>query len=64
MLPLAGMWNSIKIVEPDISLNASLMGTTYAALACEALRHLMVGADEGWQEVVASRSGGSSWCRK
>ena len=52
------MWHRIKIVEPGVSLNASLMGTTYAALACEALRHLMVGADEGRRELVASRSGG------
>ena len=54
------MWHCVKIVEPGVSLNTSLMGTTHAALACKALRHLMVGADEGWREVVVSRSGRAS----
>ena len=58
------MWHRVKIVEPSVSLNMSLVGTTYAVLACEALRHLMVGADEGWREMVASWSEGASWCKK
>mmetsp|Transcript_16452 Transcript_16452/g.35758 ORF Transcript_16452/g.35758 Transcript_16452/m.35758 type:complete len:694 (+) Transcript_16452:49-2130(+) len=53
----SGMWHRVESVEPGVSLNVSLMGTNYATLVCEALRHLMVGRDEGWREVVASRPG-------
>ena len=43
------MWHRVKIVEPGMSLNTSLMGTTYAALACEALRYL-IGVGGGAEE--------------
>ena len=53
----AGMWHKVETVEPGVSLNASLMGTTYAKLVCEALQHVMYGSDEGWREIVTSRPG-------
>ena len=53
----SGMWHRVETVEPGISLNVSLMGTTYVTLVSKALEHLMVGSDEGWREVVTSRPG-------
>ena len=52
----SGMWHKVETVEPGISLNVSLMGTTYAKLVSEALQHLLVGSDDGWREIVTSRS--------
>ena len=40
------MWPRVEIVGLGVSLNVSLMGMTYATLACEALRYLM-GIGEG-----------------
>ena len=37
----AGMWSCIEIVGLGVSLNALLMGITYAMLARETLRYLM-----------------------
>ncbi len=54
----SGMWHKVETIEPGISLNVSLMGTTYAKLMSEALQHLLVGSDEGWREIVTSRPGG------
>ena len=53
----AGMWHKVETVEPGVSLNVSLMGTTYAKLVCEALQHVMYGSDEGWREIITSRPG-------
>ncbi|KAL7535424.1 hypothetical protein ACHAXR_009713 [Thalassiosira sp. AJA248-18] len=53
----SGMWHCVETLEPGISLNVSLMGTTYATLVCEALQHLLVGSNEGWREIVTSRPG-------
>jgi hypothetical protein len=53
----SGMWHKVETVEPGISLNVSLMGTTYAKLVSEALQHIMVGSDECWREIVTSRPG-------
>ncbi|KAL7487741.1 hypothetical protein ACHAW6_013314 [Cyclotella cf. meneghiniana] len=53
----SGMWHTVKTVEPGVSLNVSLMGTTYASLVCESLQHLLLGSDERWREVVTSRPG-------
>ena len=53
----AGMWHQVDTVEPGISCNVSLMGTTHATLVCEALQSLMVSSDEGWREIVVSRPG-------
>lgn len=53
----SGMWHKVETIEPGISLNVSLMGTTYAKLMSEALQHLLVGSDEGWREIVTCRPG-------
>ncbi|KAL9181801.1 hypothetical protein ACHAXT_012144 [Thalassiosira profunda] len=53
----SGMWHRVESIEPGVSLNVSLMGTTYATLVAEALQHLMVGSDERWREIVTSRPG-------
>jgi len=53
----SGMWHRVETIEPGVSLNVSLMGTTYATLVCDALQHLLVGKEEGWREVVTSRPG-------
>jgi hypothetical protein len=53
----SGMWHKVETIEPGVSLNVSLMGTTYAKLMSEALHHLLIGSDEGWREIVTSRPG-------
>lgn len=52
----SGMWHKVETVEPGLSLNVSLMGTTYASLVCESLQHLLSQHEE-WREVVTSRPG-------
>ncbi|EJK48576.1 hypothetical protein THAOC_32612, partial [Thalassiosira oceanica] len=55
----SGMWHTVETVEDGVSLNVSLMGTTYAEVACEAIRHLMYSrGDGGWREVVTSNGPG------
>ncbi|KAL3808536.1 hypothetical protein ACHAXA_002703 [Cyclostephanos tholiformis] len=52
----AGMWHTVETLEAGISLNVSLMGTSYAKLVCEGLQHLLLGSDDGgWREIVSSR---------
>jgi hypothetical protein len=52
----AGMWHKVETLEDGISLNVSLMGTTYAKLVCESLHHLLLGSgDNGWREIVQVR---------
>ncbi|KAL7459800.1 hypothetical protein ACHAWC_011781 [Mediolabrus comicus] len=53
----SGMWHRVETVEPGISLNVSLMGTTYAKMVSEAIQHMLVGSDDGWREIVTSRPG-------
>jgi len=52
----SGMWHTVETIEPGISLNVSLMGTTYAQLVSESLQHLLSQHEE-WREVVTSRPG-------
>ena len=47
------MWPRVEIVGLGVSLNASLMGMTYATLVCEALQYLM-----------GVKGGGGGWCRE
>ena len=57
----SGMWHTVETVEEGVSLNVSLMGTTYAEVACEAIRHIMYArGDGGWREVVTSNGPGGS----
>mmetsp|Transcript_8491 Transcript_8491/g.12438 ORF Transcript_8491/g.12438 Transcript_8491/m.12438 type:complete len:635 (-) Transcript_8491:209-2113(-) len=53
----SGMWHKVETIKEGISLNVSLMGTTYANLVGQALQHLMVQREEGWREIVTSRPG-------
>jgi len=52
----AGMWHKVEVVEPGVSINISLMATSYAEVACRSLQHLLMKRDE-WRECVASNSG-------
>ncbi len=47
----AGMWHSVETLEPGISLNVSLMGTSYAELYCSALQHVLM-KDRAWRSIV------------
>jgi hypothetical protein len=52
----AGMWHKVETLEDGISLNVSLMGTTYAKLVCDSLHHLLLSSgDNGWREIVQVR---------
>jgi Cupin-like domain len=52
----AGMWHKVKVLEPGISINVSLMATNYAAVTCQALQHLLLQRDE-WRQVVVHQPG-------
>jgi hypothetical protein len=47
----AGMCHSVETIEPGVSINVSLMGTTYAEVYCQALQHALL-KDDGWRSVV------------
>ena len=49
----AGMWHKVETLEEGVSLNISLMGTTYASIFCRTLEHLLLEKDE-WREVICS----------
>lgn len=51
----AGMWHKVEVLEPGISINISLMATTYANITCQALQHLLLKKDE-WRECVTMNS--------
>mmetsp|Transcript_19354 Transcript_19354/g.38840 ORF Transcript_19354/g.38840 Transcript_19354/m.38840 type:complete len:692 (+) Transcript_19354:62-2137(+) len=51
----SGMWHKVESVEAGVSMNVSLMGTTWASLVCNSLQHLLLGQDERWREVVTFR---------
>ncbi|KAL7462507.1 hypothetical protein ACHAXS_002890, partial [Conticribra weissflogii] len=52
----SGMWHKVESVEAGVSMNVSLMGTTWASLVCNSLQHLLLGHDERWREVVTFRA--------
>jgi len=54
----AGMWHKVETLEYGISINISLMGSTYAKLICTSLEHILVQKEE-WREVIC---GGSAGC--
>mmetsp|Transcript_20382 Transcript_20382/g.57935 ORF Transcript_20382/g.57935 Transcript_20382/m.57935 type:complete len:636 (-) Transcript_20382:3753-5660(-) len=47
----AGMWHKIETVEPGVSINVSLMASNYAAVACQALQHLLM-TDPKWRAPI------------
>ena len=49
----AGMWHKVETLEEGVSINISLMGTTYASLVCTTLEHLLLEKEE-WREVICS----------
>ena len=49
----SGMWHRVESLQPGVSLNVSLMGTTYASLVCQSLEHLL-SSKEDWREVVCT----------
>ena len=51
----AGMWHSVETLEEGISINISLMATTYASLVSSSLQHVLL-KHEGWNEVIVDNS--------
>ncbi len=51
----AGMWHKVETLEEGVSINISLMGTTYASLFCRSLEHLLLEKGE-WREIISSQS--------
>jgi len=49
----AGMWHKVETLERGVSINISLMGTTYASLVCKTLEHVLLERDE-WREIICS----------
>lgn len=47
----AGLWHRVETVEPGVSINVSLMASTYASVTCQALQHLLY-KDKEWREPV------------
>jgi hypothetical protein len=48
----AGMWHKVEVVEPGVSINVSLMASSYAEVTCQALKHLLLKRDEWRQSVI------------
>jgi hypothetical protein len=48
----AGMWHKVECIEPGVSINVSLMATTYAHVIGQAVQHLLLERDE-WRRTVA-----------
>lgn len=51
----AGMWHKVETLEEGVSINISLMGSTYASLFCRSLEHLLL-EKEKWREIISSKS--------
>lgn len=49
----AGMFHKVETVEQGVSINLSLMGSTYASLVCKTLEHILLQKEE-WREVICS----------
>jgi len=49
----AGMWHKVETLEYGVSINVSLMGSTYASLVCKTLEHVLLQKDD-WREVICS----------
>jgi Cupin-like domain len=43
----SGMWHRVKVIEPGVSINISLMGTPYATVICQALHHMLLKEEYG-----------------
>lgn len=51
----AGMWHKVEVLEPGVSLNISLMGTSYANLVCQSLQQLLLQRSPAWRQTVLTR---------
>ena len=51
----AGIWHKVEVIEPGVSINVSLMASSYADVTCQALKHLLLKETE-WRESVASNT--------
>lgn len=47
----AGCWHRVEAIEEGVSINISLMATTFAALTCQSLQHILMKKDE-WRQCV------------
>jgi hypothetical protein len=59
----AGMWHKVKTLEYGVSINISLMGSTYTSLICRSLEHILLKRDD-WREVICSNDYGSNAVEK
>lgn len=49
----AGMWHKVETLDEGVSINISLMGTTYASLLCRTLEQILLEKEE-WREIICS----------
>jgi Cupin superfamily protein len=47
----AGMWHTVQVIEPGLSLNISLMASNFANVTCQALQHCLLQRDE-WRQCL------------
>lgn len=59
----AGMWHKVETLEYGVSINISLMGSTYASLICRSLEHILLKRDD-WREVICSNGCSSNVLEK
>ena len=55
----AGMWHKVETLEYGVSINVSLMGSSYASLVCKTLEHVLLQKEE-WREVICSKEDGGN----
>eukprot|EP01100_Stratorugosa_tubuloviscum_P000511 TRINITY_DN1113_c3_g1_i2.p1 TRINITY_DN1113_c3_g1~~TRINITY_DN1113_c3_g1_i2.p1 ORF type:complete len:538 (+),score=247.51 TRINITY_DN1113_c3_g1_i2:128-1741(+) len=49
----AGTWHSVECIEDSISINISLIGTTWGDLVTESIRHMLF-KQEHWRDIISS----------
>ncbi|GAX10174.1 hypothetical protein FisN_3Lh370 [Fistulifera solaris] len=47
----AGIWHRVKVLEPGISINISLMASNYATLVCQSLQHYLL-ERPAWRQLI------------
>lgn len=47
----AGIWHRVKVLEPGISINISLMASNYATLVCQSLQHYLL-QQPAWRQNI------------
>lgn len=51
----AGMWHKVEVIEAGVSMNVSLMASSYAEVTSHAIKHLLL-KDDDWRESVSNNS--------